>query len=147
MNKLLLVILAVISAFAAVPVSAATVELASEAHLVKTVDGKEVLEAPTGVVPGDRIAFTLRYRNTGAEPVDDFVITNPLPAPVMLAQDGDFEVSVDGGKTWGRLSALTVTEADATRPATTADATHVRWKLARIAPAATGEVSYFGVVK
>ena len=31
------------------------------------------------VVPGDRVVFTLAYRNTGAQPLADLVFDNPVP--------------------------------------------------------------------
>ena len=40
------------------------------------------LEEPKVVVPGDRLVFVLNYRNSGAQPADKFVITNPMPSAV-----------------------------------------------------------------
>ena len=109
---------------------------------------RETLEEPTQVLPGDRLVFTTRYTNAGAEPATDFVVTNPLPAPVKLASVDSFEVSVDGGKTFGALAALKATGADgAPRPAELGDVTHVRWRVASIAPGASGEVKYFAEVR
>lgn len=109
---------------------------------------RESLEEPSQVLPGDRLVFTTRYSNGGAKPVEDFVITNPLPAAVKLAQTGNFDVSVDGGKAFGQLAALKVAEADgASRPAELGDVTHVRWRLASIAPGASGQVTYFAEVR
>ena len=107
-----------------------------------------VLEPPAQVVPGDRLVYSTRYRNTSAEPVEDFVVTNPLPAAVTLAADGAFEVSVDGGSTFGPLASLSLALADgATRPAGLADVTHVRWTIARLAPGEEGTLSYSAVVR
>jgi len=108
----------------------------------------ERLEEPNQVLPGDRLVFTTRYTNGGAEPATDFVVTNPLPGPVKLARVDSFEVSVDGGKTFGALAALKATGADGKpRAAELADVTHVRWRLASIAPGASGEVKYFAEVR
>lgn len=108
----------------------------------------EKLEDPTKVVPGDRLVFTTRYTNGGPEAATDFVVTNPLPAPVRLARADGFEVSVDGGKTFGAFTALRTADADgAPRAAELADVTHVRWRVARIAPGASGEVQYFAEVR
>lgn len=111
---------------------------------------KHVLVAPNVVVPGDRLLFSTAYRNTGAEPVKDFVVTNPLPAGVMLSDDGAaaLTVSVDGGKTWGKLAQLTAADAQGARRAAQAgDVTHVRWTLPLIAPGASGTLTYNAIVR
>ena len=55
---------------------------------------------------------------------------------------------VDGGKTWGKLAALTIKDAKGVaRPAQATDVTHVRWTLATIAPGTEGAVAYHGIVK
>ena len=109
---------------------------------------RETLEEPAKVLPGDRLVFTTRYNNSGSQPATDFVVVNPLPAAVKLAQAGAFDVSVDGGKTFGALTALKVpAAAGTTRAAELGDVTHVRWRVASIAPGASGEVSYFAEVR
>ncbi|WP_073974789.1 hypothetical protein [Erythrobacter donghaensis] len=115
-------------------------------------DGKPAVQLvePESFLPGDRLLFGQNYTNSSAEVVTNFSITNPLPEAVRLAPDADpaLEVSVDGGKTWGRLAALSITAADGTsRPATHADVTHVRWVLATIAPGASGRVSFPVIIR
>lgn len=113
-------------------------------------NGKPVqtLEEPSRVLPGDRLVFTTSYTNAGNEAATDFVVTNPLPAPVKLARVDSFEVSVDGGQTFGRLEALKATGTDgAPRAAELGDVTHVRWRVASIAPGASGEVKFFAEVR
>lgn len=137
-----------VAAFLAVPALAQdSVALSSDVHVVRMVDGKEQLDPPASVVPGDRLVFSTRYRNNGSETVNDFTVTNPLPAPVMLADNGAFAVSVDGGATFGPLSEARVIEGDQSRAATLADVTHVRWTLPSIAAGAGGELSYFATVR
>ncbi|HYD23474.1 MAG TPA: hypothetical protein VEB68_01665 [Croceibacterium sp.] len=106
---------------------------------------------PDVVTPGDRLLFVLSYRNNGAQPATTFVLTNPVPDSVAFAgtDDASAVVSVDGSKTWGPLSSLTVIEVDGTmRPAEPADVTHVRWSLAEPVPSGgAGELSFRGVVK
>lgn len=103
------------------------------------------------VVPGDSLIFVLSYKNGSAEPATDFVVTNPLPSAVSYAGfDGQApEVSIDGGKSWGNLSDLKVTEADGTeRDAQPSDVTHVRWTFATAIPAGeSGQLKFRGVVK
>lgn len=116
-------------------------------------DGKTRIELvePTTIVPGDRLVFGTDYTHRGTEPVTNFSITNPLPEAVRLAPDADpaLDVSVDGGKTFGRLATLTMTEAGGTttRPAAHADVTHVRWVLPTIAPGQTGRLTYPAIIR
>lgn len=110
-----------------------------------------VLEPPKVVTPGDKLLFVLSYRNGGAKPASDFVVTNPIPGAVAFsAVEGEGAVvSVDGGKNWGALAALKIKQADGTmRAALPADVTHIRWSFARaIAAGAGGKLSFRGTVK
>lgn len=108
------------------------------------------------VVPGDNIVFTLLVNNATAQPAIGFKATNPMPSAVSFASVTEdwADVSVDGGKNWGKLANLKVKANDPTgtavveRAATPADVTHVRWVFTdAIAPGATRTVSYRGVVK
>lgn len=111
---------------------------------------KHVLADPRVVVPGDSLVFSTSYRNTGSAAIKDFVVTNPLPEAVMLAPDGaeKLVVSVDGGKTFGRLASFSVTGADGkARPAQAGDVTHIRWVLPVLAPGSAGTLSYHAIVR
>lgn len=134
--------------------AASPVSLKGDVKLEKTVTENGVssiqLLEPKVVVPGDRLLFTTRYQNDGAAAVTNFVVTNPLPSAVVLAGDAaaNTEVSVDGGKTWGVLGALKVSDGQGgQRAAATGDVTHVRWTIAQIAPGASGEVEYHAIVR
>ena len=139
---------------APMPPASPAVALSGDVKLVRvrSVGGVKTEEQvePKVVVPGDTLVFSTRYRNEGALPVTDFVVTNPIPAAVMLApQDTERRViSVDGGKTWGFLEQFQVDDGKGgSRPATSADVTHTRWKLALIEPGATGVLSYKAIVR
>lgn len=115
-------------------------------------DGKTELKLiePKMVVPGDRLIFGTSYRNTGTDPVANFVVTNPLPSAVRLAPDADAKlvVSIDGGNSWGVLSSLQVKQEDGTqRAAVPADVTHVRWTLAVVAPGESGRVEFPAIIR
>lgn len=135
--------------------AASPVTLSGDVKAVKTVtdaSGQQRTELvdPVTIVPGDRLVFGTDYANSGAEAVTNFVVTNPLPGAVRLAPDADpaLEVSVDGGKSWGKIAALTIANSDGTtRPATHADVTHVRWVLASIAPGASGRLTYPAIIR
>lgn len=114
--------------------------------------GKEVTELvePNTIVPGDRLIFGTDYNNGSDEAVDNFVVTNPLPPAVRLAPDADTTliVSVDGGKSFGTLSQLSVLAEDGgSRPADQADVTHVRWTLPSVAPGESGRLEYPAIIR
>lgn len=112
---------------------------------------KVTLEAPKTVVPGDRLVFVLNYRNASGQPADKFVVTNPMPSAVQFAEQADDNavVSVDGGKSWGPLGQLRVTDANGEqRPARSEDVTHIRWAFNQPIPAgASGKLMFRGTVK
>jgi len=98
------------------------------------------------VVPGDRVVFTLAYRNTGTQPLADLVFDNPVPRGVAYrapAPDGPApELSVDGRR-YGTLAQLA-----AGRAVDPDDVTHVRWRLPRpLAPGAAGTFAFLAVLK
>lgn len=141
-------------ALAAAQSTPSPVTLKGDVMLEKTVTengvSKVQLVEPKVVIPGDRLLFTTRYHNDGAQPVTNFVVTNPLPSAVALSSEAapGTEVSVDGGKTWGQLATLKVAAAQGgERAASASDVTHVRWTIPSIAPGASGEVQYHGIVR
>jgi len=133
----------------------APMSLSSDVKLVKieTNDAgvsERTLVAPNVIVPGDRLIFGTDYANSGADAITGFVVTNPVHEKVRLASDADPElsVSVDGGKSWGTLAALTVASEDGTsRAAEHADVTHVRWVLATVQPGESGRLEYPVIIR
>ena len=132
------------------------VALTSEIFVERTVTdangaARVSLEAPGVVTPGDRLVFVLSYRNNGAAPASDFVVSNPIPDSVVFdgTESPGAVYSVDGGRNWGPLSALTVRGADGnSRPATQADVTGVQWRFAQPIPAGSGgQLRFRGIVK
>lgn len=154
MTKLLFALAVLLAPIAAN--AAGTVSLTSSVFVEKAVaqaDGKTrlVLQEPGVVLPGERLLFVLAYRNVGAKPATDFVVTNPMPGQVAFqgSADANAQVSIDGGRNWGVLAALKVRKADGTmRAALPEDVTHVRWAMKAPIPAGgSGKVSFRGIVK
>lgn len=136
--------------------AADSVALSSAVFVEKQVDDgngrtRITLEQPKVVTPGDRLVFILNYQNQGPKPATNFVVTNPLPAAVVYqgTPDTSAELSIDGGKTWGPLSALKMPDGpDRWRSARPEDVTHVRWTMKQPIPAgAQGKLSFRGVVR
>ncbi len=104
------------------------------------------LRPATTVVPGDRLVYTIAYRNSGPKPAADFQITNPIATGVAFAGEESVgaEMSADGGKSWAPLAQLSVRAPDGTtRPARRDELTHIRWRFAQpIAAGASGQVSF-----
>lgn len=149
-------LLALALAVPAAAQSSNNVSLDSDVMVERTsvdAQGREqvTLEEPQVVVPGDKLVFVLRYRNNGAAPASDFVVTNPVPAAIAFESAGDprAQMSVDGGRSWGALAALTVRDADgASRPAAARDVTHIRWAFAQPIPAGeAGRLMFRGIVR
>ena len=158
MSKFSFAFFASVAIFAAVPATAFAApgavvlkgDVKVETTVVEKGVEKTVLATPKVVVPGNRLVFSTSYRNESATPVQNFVVTNPVPEGIAVAAPdaASLTVSVDGGKIWGKLAALAVKDVKGVaRPAQAADVTHVRWTLATIAPGAAGAVAYHAVVK
>jgi len=158
-KKLIIALTAAGLTLPAMPLFAQTsdqpITLTGDVKAVKVIvgaDGSERVELtePSAIIPGDRLIFGTDYANSGSDPVGNFNVTNPLPAAVRLAPDADpaLDVSVDGGKSWGNLAALTIANADGSiRPAAHSDVTHVRWVLETIAPGAHGRLIYPAIIR
>lgn len=97
---------------------------------------------------GDRIVTILTWqKQSGPKNANaGFTVVNPLPRKVAYqgsARDNE-EVSVDGGRSWGRLGELSI----GVRLATTEDVTHVRWHVdPRQAAQGQGRIAYSAIVR
>lgn len=112
-------------------------------------DGKKVkkMVPAKSVVPGEVVIYVITYKNVGKEAATDIVVANPIPKNMTYKAaeseaKANAEVSVDGGKVFGELEKLKITDKlRKTRPALASDVTHVRWKVAgAVQPNATGIV-------
>jgi uncharacterized repeat protein (TIGR01451 family) len=136
--------------------AAAPVELSSDIFVekqAKQANGtfSTTLVTPKIIVPGDQLVFVVRYRNTGTQPARNFTVTNPIPAAITFSgtSDGTETVSIDGAKSWGKLSQLRVKNADGTfRAALMTDVTHIKWSVNQsIASGEGGKLIFRGTVK
>jgi uncharacterized repeat protein (TIGR01451 family) len=94
------------------------------------------LEQASKVIPGDIVIYTVTFSNTGSEPAENVVITNPVPRHMEYVEGtafgpgADISFSIDGGQSWGTPDELMVTAADGNqRPAMATEYTDIRWIL------------------
>lgn len=102
------------------------------------------LEPANRLSRGDRVVTVLTWHRRSGD--GGFTIINPLPRAIAFQDSADsgVEVSVDQGRTWGRLGELTIGD----RIATPEDVTHVRWRIpARSAAKNRGNIAYSAIVR
>lgn len=103
-----------------------------------------LLEPAARLNRGDRVVYVVNWTRMGGQ--GGFTVTNPLPRMVAFqgSANGDEEVSVDGGRNWGKLGALRIGQ----RLATPEDVTHVRWRVEPgLAARGAGSITYSGIVR
>lgn len=106
------------------------------------------IEPASRLVKGDRVVLVVEW--SAARASKPFAVTSPIPGTLTYRRSGrEGElVSVDGGKSWGELGELRIREGSATRLASPADVTHVRWQVSpREAAQGNGRIAYSAVVR
>lgn len=98
---------------------------------------------------GDRLVLVVEWQGS-ADGRQGFAVTNPIPPSIAFqrASREGVEVSVDGGKSWGMLGALTVRDGRGDRLASPEDVTHLRWRISpQDARRGTGRITYSAIVR
>lgn len=142
---------AIFAASIAAPALAAPVQIANTVFVERSDDtgASRVLEPARTLRRGDKLVYMVSWRAAQSRP-QPFTITNPLPRTVSYQRSaaGNEEVSVDGGRTWGRLESLRVRDGGRLRQASPEDVTHVRWRVPpQLALAGRGQLTWSGVVR
>jgi uncharacterized repeat protein (TIGR01451 family) len=89
---------------------------------------------------GDEVHYTIRVTNPGRMPVRGVMVTKRLPFGLTYVGDSAVgpaaivQFSVDSGESFAEAAELRVGSGGRTRPAASADYTHVRWLLKRPLP-------------
>lgn len=124
--------------------------------VVEKEDGSKETQliAADSVVPGQRVVYTISFRNVGNEPADNVVITNPIAetltyvAGSAAGRDLEVEFSVDGGASFAPADELAVVDNGIERPATNLDYTHVRWVMrSELAAGGQGQATFAAVLE
>jgi len=124
---------------AVAPAPAVTID--SAVYVERMSESSRVLQPADHLRPGDRVVTVVSWQRAARG--GTFTLTNPLPRSLHFQGSANEteEVSVDGGRHWGRLGELRV----GSRQATPEDVTHVRWHIANPAPA--GRIAYSAIVR
>lgn len=104
----------------------------------RTVGGARLVEPAERLKSGDRVVLLVRWR--ARDDRDGFTVTTPVPPALAYQRDSSdtVEVSLDGGRSWGKPGA----GAQAER------VTHLRWKVgARQAAQGSGSFAYSARVR
>ena len=130
---------------AAPALAAPLIALDSAVYVEKVGPGKgRTLQPAARLNRGDRLVYVVSWYRMGG--TGAFTVTNPLPRSVYYqgSADGSEEVSLDGGKTWGKLDQIRTSG----RLATPEDVTNVRWHVAASEAAqGSGEITYSAIVR
>ncbi|MFM5908129.1 MAG: hypothetical protein ACKOPO_11190 [Novosphingobium sp.] len=130
-----------VAMFGAANVGANQIELGSSVFVERTNAKSRVLEPARELVRGDRIVTVLTWKRSN--PGGQFTVANALPRGLYYqgsASEAE-EVSIDGGRTWGKLGLMRT----GSRFATAEDVTHVRWRVQ--SQSATGRIAYSAIVR
>ncbi|MEZ5737186.1 MAG: hypothetical protein R3E09_15540 [Novosphingobium sp.] len=125
--------------------AAPNIAMDSAVYVERTGHGSMLhLEPADRLNRGDRVITILSWHRLGGD--GGFTITNPLPNAIAYQANAreDEQVSVDGGRSWGRLGSLRI----GSRLATPEDVTHVRWRIPASSVAkGRGNIAYSGIVR
>ena len=146
-----------VSALASPEVSIKTV---AEKEVIETVNGKQVKKrvAAKDANPGQKLIFTLNYKNKGNEKAVNVKIDNPIPEDTTyvvgsgIGKNSKMLFSIDGGKTYESPSLLkyevTLNDGKKVKKQASPDQyTNVRWVINEIPPGKSGKVGFQVQVK
>jgi uncharacterized repeat protein (TIGR01451 family) len=110
-----------------------------EIRVLKPNGEAEVRRVPAGkVIPGDEVIYTIEAKNLTDTPVENVVITDPVPehtayvAGTANGSETTVTFSIDGGQRYDVPENLVVTQPDGTqRSALPSEYTHIRWEFTR----------------
>lgn len=154
------VLISTVTVWAGLAAASASLTGTLEAYRVVTTDkGVEEFLPADNAHPSDVIEYRLVYSNTGDEPIQRVLITDPIPFGTQVLppsaskpEAGRVEFSIDGGKVfqpWPILIKRQTADGDEETVEATPDmVTHVRWALDGAIPPESGiTLTYRTVIK
>jgi hypothetical protein len=146
--------LALLSAAPAIADVAASLKVQRE--VVKIENGRRIAVRETieSARPDETVFYSIELSNSDAIAATDVHLVFPVDASLQIDATwlggelpAGIAVSVDGGKTFGDLTDLTVQKGGKSRPATADDITHLQLVVSKIPAGKTGSVEYRAVVR
>ena len=130
--------------FASAAFAQSAIDITRSVYIERAANGARALEPADTLRKGDKVVLVMEWR--AAEARRPFTVSSAVPRDLAFQRAGSdaVEVSVDGGRNWGRLGALR----EGKRLASVEDVTHLRWRV----PAATvaqgkGMLTYSAIVR
>ena len=97
---------------------------------------------------GDNVILVVRWNSKERRQAFNVSAAIPSTLTYRASSVDDQTVSIDGGKSWGRLDALVVRDGAGKRFASPEDVTHLRWRIgAREAARGSGQLTYSAIVR
>jgi len=110
--------------------------------------GGNTIERATEFRKGETVVFVVEWQTA---PTDSpFAVSSPIPKTLQYrGSSHDAQaVSVDGGRNWGTIGALTISDQYGLRLASPEDVTHLRWTIsANTAANGNGQFTYSAIVR
>lgn len=125
-------------------------------ELTRSVFHERISESRAGrtVVPaqelrkGDNVILIVRWNSK--ERKEAFTVSAAIPSTLTYRASSVDEqtVSIDGGKSWGRLNSLMIRDGTGKRLASPEDVTHLRWRISAVQAArGSGQLTYSAIVR
>jgi uncharacterized repeat protein (TIGR01451 family) len=132
-----------------------SVSMKAEKEVVEVVNGKQVTKRipAQSADPGQKLIFTLQYKNDGNEKATNVKVDNPIPENTIyivgsgIGKNSKMLFSIDGGKSYKQPSLLTYEETlpdgkKVKKQASPEQYTHVRWVISEVPPGKAGTVGF-----
>jgi uncharacterized repeat protein (TIGR01451 family) len=132
-----------------------SVSMTAEKEVIEVINGKQVTKrvAAKAADPGEKLIFTLQYKNEGNEKATNVKVDNPIPENTVyvvgsgIGKNSNMLFSIDGGKTYKQPSLLTYEETlpdgkKVKKQASPEQYTHVRWVINEVLPGKDGTVGF-----
>ena len=130
--------------FASAAFAQSAVDITRSVYVERTDNGARALEPASSLRKGDKVVLVMEWR--ADETRKGFTVSSAVPRDLAFRRAGSdaTEVSIDGGRSWGRMGMLKVGD----RLASVEDVTHLRWRVPDEAVAqGRGTIAYSAVVR
>ncbi|MDN3645583.1 hypothetical protein QWY75_05100 [Pontixanthobacter aestiaquae] len=118
------------------------VERTSESGTQRSIEPAETLKK------GDRVILLVKWKSNS--PHTSFTVASAVPAELAFERSSlrSQDISVDGGRNWGRIGQLTIEDYSGPRLASVEDVTHLRWTITPdMAVRGKGTITYSAIVR